>query len=360
MAVGCGSKSDDNSGSSADSNDAKSEVSADNANDAENADDTDNTDDVGDADNSGDADNALNIEVNYDEAVNVGSLKGPTTMGIVNLMEKNENGESLLDYNFDMETDASVIASKMVSGELNIAMIPANLAATLYKKTEGNIEVLYINTLGVLDCVTGDESIKSIKDLDGKTVVMTGQGTTPEYVTRYLLEANGVEANLEFKSEATEVAAVLAADSSAIGILPQPFATVAQVQNEEVKLAFSLTDEWNEVSENNSMLLTGVTITTKSFAEEHPDVIEAFMAEAEESVDAANTDTDSTAALVVKYGVLEKEPIAKKALPNCNIAYITGRDMKEALSGYLEVLYSYDQTSVGGALPEDDFYYEAE
>ena len=286
--------------------------------------------------------------------VRVASLKGPTTMGIVALRDKAEKGETFDSYTFDMQTDASAVAAQVVAGEADIALVPANLAAVLYKRTEGGVAVVDINTLGVLYCVTGDESITSVKDLAGKTVVLTGQGTTPEYSLRYLLEKNGVtDCELEFKSEATEVAAVLAADPTKIAVLPQPFATVAQVQNTELHEAFSLSDEWDAVSDGSRMV-TGVTIVRKAFLEEHPEAVARFLEEHAASAAAENADK---AALIVKYGIIEKEPVANKALPKCGIVCISGDEMKAALSGYLGVLYAADPTSVGGALPADDFYY---
>lgn len=286
--------------------------------------------------------------------VRVASLKGPTTMGLVALMDKAERGETFDAYTFDMETDASVVAASVIAGDVDIALIPANLAAVLYKRTEGGIAVVDINTLGVLYCVTGDASIKSVKDLAGKTVVLTGQGTTPEYALRYLLEKNGVtDCELEFKSEATEVAATLAADPTRIAVLPQPFATVAQVQNTELHEAFSLTDEWDAVSDDSRML-TGVTVVRKAFLNENPLAVERFIAEHAASASAEDADK---AALIVKYGIIEKEPVANKALPKCGIVCIYGEEMKSALSGYLGVLFAADTKAVGGELPGDDFYY---
>lgn len=289
--------------------------------------------------------------------VNVGSLKGPTTMGLVNLMKKAENGNTTDTYAFTMKVAADELAADLVAGNLDIALIPANLASVLYKKTEGGIVVIDINTLGVLTCVTGDENIHSVLDLAGKTVVLTGQGTTPEYVLRYLLEQYGVtDCTLDFRAEATEVAALLAEDPTLIAVLPQPFATVAQVQNEALGVAFTLTDAWAAV-EKNSQLLTGVTVVRRAFLEEHEPSVQRFLAEHVLSTYLAGDKPADTAALVAEYGIIEKAPIAEKALPYCGVTCITGNAMQEALSGYLEVLYSLDPASVGGQLPDDAFYY---
>lgn len=295
-----------------------------------------------------------------DTVIRVGSLKGPTTMGLVNLMKASENGEASGKYTFTMETQADVIASGIVGGTLDVALVPANLAAVLYKKTEGKVKVLAINTRGVLECVTGDASIKSVKDLAGKTVLSTGQGTTPEYATRFLLEKYGVtDCTIEFKSEATEIASVLKEDPTKIAILPQPFATVAQVQNEAVKSAFTLTEAWAELGVD-SQLITGLTIVRSDFLAEHPAAVANFLKEASASAEKAVSDVDGTAELIASYGIIEKAPIAKKALPSCNIVCITGSEMKGIVSGYLKTLFDQDPKAVGGAMPGEDFYYLGE
>lgn len=292
--------------------------------------------------------------------IRVGSLKGPTTMGLVNLMKTAEGGNLEDKYTFTMVTDASELAASLVAGNVDIALIPANLAAVLYnKKTEKGIEVISINTLGVLYCVTGAEDVSSVKDLAGKTVYLTGQGTTPEYSLRYLLDKAGVtDCSLEFKSEATEVAALLAADPTCIAVLPQPFATVAMVQNADLKEAFSLSESWDAVS-GGSRMVTGVTVVRKAFLQEHPQAVERFLAAQAESAKKANEDVAGTASLIAEYGIIEKAPVAQKALPKCGVTCLTGSEMEAALKGYLEVLFQADPSSVGGEAPDSGFYYAA-
>ena len=289
--------------------------------------------------------------------VRVGSLKGPTTIGIVNLMKKSENNEAKGSYSFTMETQPDTLMAEMVSNDIDIALIPANMASVLYQKTKSGISVIDINTLGVLECVTGDSTIHSVKDLAGKTVLTTGQGATPEYALRYLLKENGItDCTLEFKSEATEIAAELQNDPNQIAVLPQPFVTVAEAQNSSLQSVFSLTDEWDSLN-NGSRFLTGVTVVSNAFLKEHPEAVEEFLQEQKESADTANSDVQGTADLVAEYGIIEKAAIAQKVIPSCNIVCITGDEMKTTLEGFHTILYEQDPTAVGGALPEDDFYY---
>ncbi|WP_026524278.1 ABC transporter substrate-binding protein [Butyrivibrio sp. MB2005] len=290
------------------------------------------------------------------ELLRIGSLKGPTTMGIVNMMKDSEEGKTTGNYEFEMATQPDELASKLVAGDLDIALLPANLASVLYNKTEGGISFVDINTLGVLYCVTGDESVKTVADLAGKTVITTGQGATPEYSIRYLLDKNEVtDCTLDFKSEATEVAAVLENDPTSIAVLPQPFVTSLLIKNENVKIAFSLADEWENLSER-SQLITGVTVVRNEYLDEHVDEVENFIDEHVASVVAATSDEERTAELIAEYGIIEKKEIAKAALSNCNIVCITGEAAGEILSGYLETLFEQDPKSVGGQLPDNDFY----
>lgn len=293
--------------------------------------------------------------------IRVGSLKGPTTMGLVYLMSQSEKGEALQNYTFTMATAADELLVQMVSGDMDIALVPANVASVLYHKTEGGISVIDINTLGVLYMVSGDDSIQSMDALKGKTIYLTGKGTTPDYVLQYLLTQSGLtldDVTLEYKSEATEVVAVLSEDSEAIGVLPQPFATVACMQNETLSVIMDLTKEWSALQgEGGSSLVTGVTIVRNDFLEENPEAVASFMEEHKQSAAYANENVQEAAELVASYGIIEKAPVAVKAMPYCNITYLDGEEMKTALAGYLEVLYEQDASSVGGSLPEDDFYY---
>jgi len=295
------------------------------------------------------------------ESVNIGSLKGPTSMGLVSLMDQADRGEGRHDYNFTMVTAADELLSQIINGDLDIAMVPANVASVLYNKTEGAISVLNINTLGVLYIVESGEGILSIESLKGKTLYLTGKGTTPEYVMNYLLGQYGLTADdvtLEFKSEATEVAAVLTEQKDAIGLLPQPFVAVAMGQNEKLRIALDLTKEWDLVQgEAKSSLVTGVTVVRNEFLEAHGDVVDDFLAEYEASTEFTNTNTEAAAQLIVSLGIVANATIAEQAIPYSNITYIDGEAMKTALSGYLQVLYNQKPESVGGSMPGDDFYF---
>ena len=296
------------------------------------------------------------------EALHIAGLKGPTTMGLVNLLSMESDGTASMDYDLQLYGAADEIVPLLMKGELDMAAIPANLAATLYQKTSGGIEAVAVNTLGVLYVVEKGDTVQSMADLKGRTILSTGKGTTPEYVLRYLLTQNGIDPDkdvtIEYYSEATEVTAQMANTEDAIAVLPQPYVTAAGLQDDTLRVALNLTEEWNKICD--TQLITGVTVVRKEYAEEHPDVVAAFLADYAKSVDAANTDLDGTAALCEEQGVVAKAAIAKKALPNCNIVCLTGDDLKTNASAYLQVLFDADPAAVGGAMPGDGFYWSAE
>lgn len=300
-------------------------------------------------------------ETAEDTGFRVAGLKGPTTMGLVNLVDDVDKGESDLDLDFTMYGAADEIVPLLVKGDLDAAAIPANLAATLYQKTNGAVEVAAINTLGVLYIVeNSDAQYTGIADLKGKTILATGKGTTPEYVLRYVLSENGLDPDkdvtIEYFSESTEVVAQMTArGEGTIAMLPQPFVTSALSQVEGLSVKFDMSEEWEKVA--GSQLVTGVLVARKDAVEADPEAFDAFLSAYQASTEAANTDLEGTAALCESYGIVAKAALAQKALPECNIVFITGEEMRTALETYFQVLYDADPTSVGGQLPADDFYY---
>lgn len=290
--------------------------------------------------------------------VRIASLKGPTTMGLAKLWQQQDEGSAEGNYEFQMMTGADEIMPRMIKGEVDIALLPASAAAILYGKSRGAVSVIDINTLGVLYLVSGDESIKTVEDLAGKTIYLTGKGTTPDYGLQYLLAQHGVDLSdvtLEYKSEATEVAALLKEDSDGIGLLPQPFVTAACMQNEELSVVLDINEEWEALNDGQGMV-TGVTVVRKDFLKEHPEAVDLFLKEHGTSAQFANANVEETAEMIAERGIVEKAPIAAKAIPACHITCITGEEMKAALSGYLETLFEQDPEFIGGAMPGDDFY----
>ncbi len=294
-----------------------------------------------------------------DTTIRIGSLKGPTSMGLVELMDQAEKGEAGADYEFTMAAAADEINAAFLKGDLDIVLIPANVASVLYNKTEGQVAVLDVNTLGVLYLLESGETVQSAADLKGRTIYLPGKGTTPDYAIQYILAQNGLapeDVDLRYKSEAAEVISALQEEPEALGLLPQPAVTTACMQNENLRIALDLTEEWDKVSTDGS-LVTGVTLVRREFLKQHETAVQAFLSAHEESAKFTNENIEEAAELVAALEIVPKAPIAAQAIPYCNITCMTGKDMQTALSGYLTVLAEQNPEAVGGALPAEDFYY---
>jgi NitT/TauT family transport system substrate-binding protein len=292
--------------------------------------------------------------------MSIAALKGPTAMGMVKIMKDAEDGVTANPYKFSVHGMADDISAGLLKGDIDIAAVPCNLASVLYNKTEGKIKIAGINTLGVLYIVETGDSIHKVEDLDGMKIYSTGLATTPQYTLNYLLSAYGIDpekdVTIEYKSEPTEVAALLSKSKNAVAMLPQPYVTTVMMNNKEVRIALNIADEWNRVSKDGSSIVTGVVVVRSDFLENNKKAVDAFLKEYENSADYVNKNVDEAAALVEKYDIF-KAAIAKKAIPYCNITMIRGDDMKKKVSGYLQVLYKQNPKSVGGKMPADDFYY---
>ena len=292
-------------------------------------------------------------------AMRVAALKGPTGMGLAKLMDDSAAGDTANDYTFTLAGDPTQVSASVIKGEVEVACVPVNLASTLYNKTEGKYICLAINTLGVLHILEAGDSVQSIADLAGKTLYATGQGSTPEYILNYILEKNGIadKVTVEYETEHTALVSLFANGSVTLGMLPEPNVSAAMVQTPTLRKALDLTAEWDKVCDTSAV--QGCVIVKKEFAEANPDALKAFMNEYAASVEFVNANVEQAAALCETYGIVPKAAIAKRALPNCNIVFVTGEEMQTDLSAFLGVLFDANPKSVGGKLPGEDFYYGA-
>lgn len=294
--------------------------------------------------------------------VNAYVLSGPTGIGAVQMMSKADNGEGSENYSFTVTATPDEVVSKISNGEADIAAVATNLASTLYNKTQGGVKVIAVNTMGVLYVLnnTGAE-INSLADLKGRTIYTTGQGANPQYIINFLLTENGIDpendVKIEYKAEGSELVPVWATEPDAVIIAPQPVASTITAKYEGSTQSLDLTDEWEKVA-SDSALMMGCVVVRTEFLEEHPEAVKAFLADYEQSINAVTSDIDGTAALCEQYGIVASSAVAKAAIPYCNICFITGSEMKEQLTGYLNVLYTANPKSIGGAMPDDNFWYE--
>lgn len=305
-----------------------------------------------------DNENADNNDKKTD--IKVAVLNGTTGFGMAQLMEQNANGNARNNYTFSVETEGADVIAQLINGSVDIAALPTNAASVVYNRTQGGVRVLALNTLGVLYIVENGTAINSISDLEGKTIYCPAQN--PQFILQYLLNKNGVNATVDTTYAApADLRTALASGQlgeNAIAVLPEPMVTMAQSANKNLRVALDLTAVWNsDENAENSQLVQGCVVVRNQFLKKNKDAVNAFLEEYKLSIEYLKTNTEDAAKLVVKHGIFANENVAKVAIPKCNVAYIDGNNMKNALSGFLNAMYTVAPASIGGALPTDDFYY---
>ena len=287
-------------------------------------------------------------------------LSGTTGLGIAKMIHDTANDQAALNYNIEVASSADLINPGLIQGEIEIAALPTNVASVLYNKTGGKIMVAAVNTKGVLYLLENGESLHSMADLKGKTVYLPGQGSNPEYIFRYLVEKNGMEIGKDVMIDYTygspdELATAVTAGLVSLAVLPEPKVTAIKSQNAAIRSALDFTAEWNKVSEGE--LVQGCIVVQKSFAEEHPAELAQFLKDYQASIDFVSKNIEEASTMIEAAGIIPKAPLAKKALPACNICYMIGTEMKTSLTSFYQVLFDMAPASIGGALPDDGIYY---
>lgn len=291
--------------------------------------------------------------------ISVACIKGPTGVGMVQLMDNAEKGNGENNYNFKVVSSADEISGKIISGEINIASVPTNLAAKLYNKTQGKIVMLAVNTLGVLSIMENGNTIKSVADLKGKTIYSTGKGSNPEYILRHILKENGLDPDrdvkLQFLAANDELVASLVSGKAQVALVPEPAASTVNAKKSTVNKVLDVNEEWEKISD--SKLMMGCIVALKSYVEANSDAVKSFLKEYKASVEFAENNIQNTAELCEKYGIIPSRQVAEKAIPDCNLTFATGKEMQNSIRGYFEVLLNADKMSIGGNMPKEDFWY---
>ena len=303
-------------------------------------------------------------EVFQGENVRLAVISGPTGIGAAKLLSDSDSGETVNHYTYTVASDNNEVVAGLTSqdGEFDIAMVASNVAANLYNKTQGDVKILALGTQGVLHILesNGGTAIQSVADLKGNTIYATGQGANPEYILRHLLTENGLDPDEDVEivfADPAEISAKLLSGEIETAMLPVPAATAAIAQSKgSVRDALDLTTVWNDL-DNGSQLIMSAVVARADFVEEHPQAVGAFLEEYGASVSYVKDNAEQAGQLVADLGIAPSAAIAQKAIPQCNLVFLSGADMKPAIHGYFEVLYDIDPTAVGGALPDDGIYY---
>lgn len=300
------------------------------------------------------------------ESVRLGGMTGPTSVGMAKLLDDNAAGKTLNEYDFTLATAGDEIKTKLLSGDLDIAAIPANLASALYNATNGKIKMLAINTLGVVSILEKGSTVSALSDLVGKKIYApaTAKGVIPELVFNYLLEENGVaDVSIEWVQPRPDepihktLADKLKDEAGVLVLSPEPNASVILTNVEGARRAIDLNEEWNAVN-NGAMYITGVVVARTEFIEENPEAVDNFLKEYAVSVSYAGTaDVKEVARLVTEHKILPFPDVLEKAIPACNVRYMDGEEMKTAMNGFINCVFDGNPKAFGGKKPDDGFYY---
>lgn len=293
--------------------------------------------------------------------IKVATLKGPTGMGMVKMMDDNEENKGDINYDFTVSGAPDELAGKVIKGEVDVAALPTNLASVIYNKTEGQIQLAAVNTMGVLYILENGNEINSIADLKGKKIHASGKGATPDYVLKYVLKENGIDpekdVEIDFSMQHADLSAMVAAGDADIAFLPQPHVTAATMKNKDMRIALDMTEEWGKISQDKSKLAMGCIVVQKEFAENNKEALDKFLEEYKASVQWVNSNQADAGALIEKHGILPKAKLAEKAIPKCNIVFVDAKESKYILDGFYKILFDFNPKSVGGKLPDEEFYY---
>lgn len=295
--------------------------------------------------------------------LNIAAIQGPTGIGLANLMQSNADKTSTNNYTFDVLTNPNDVTALLLNGDADIVSVPTNVAAALYNKTSGNIRILALNTGCVLTLMENGNTVNSVADLRGKTIYSTGQGANPEYVLRYLLQKNGLDPDkdvtLEFLTDNQDLGNRMASGSIEVALVPQPIATSVLLKNKNARVALDVATLWENAVTDDSRIMMGCVIAKKDFVENNKAAVDAFLAEYKTSIEKANSDAAATGTLCETYGIIANATMATKAIPSCALTFVSGADMSAKMKGYYDILFSYNAKSVGGAVPNEDIYYQA-
>lgn len=290
--------------------------------------------------------------------VTIAGLKGPTSIGMIKMIDEKALNSDKYNVDYIAESAPDALTGKIINGEIQISSVPVNLASVLYNKTEGAVQILALNTIGNL-FIVGSDDINSIDDLEGKTLGMSAKGSTPDYAMNYILSQNNLsdKVQLDYALDHATLAQTVIAEDTKVALLPQPFATQVTMKNNNVKILIDLNEEWKKATDGQSELITGAIIVNKEFAENNKDFISDFLKQYESSVNWVNENPADASILVEKNEIMPSAELVEKAIPYCGITYKLAVNEKESLDTFYKILFDSNPASIGGNLPDEDFYY---
>jgi|LGOV01.1.fsa_nt_gb NitT/TauT family transport system substrate-binding protein len=305
------------------------------------------------------SDEVENIE-NDKTFIKVAAPIGSPTLSIIKMFKDSLMIGSNTEVAYECVKSPDLMASKIMSGEIDIALVPSNLAIKMYNK---GIDYKYAATgvWGVLYIISS-EDITTWEDLKGKEINIIGRGLTPDIVTRYLLKANGLEPDKDVKfnyvNGASELAQLFISGESTLSIMPEPMLSKVMMKKCDTKIVLDLQEEWTKVSGNNDSYPQAGIFIKNELIENHPELVEEFLLKYEESIKWVNENPSLAGEYSEEFKTGLNAELVKKAIKRSNISYKNAIDSEKALISYYEVLLNFSPDTIGGKLPDDNFYYK--
>ena len=299
------------------------------------------------------------------EEIRLGVLNGPSCIPAGYLLDEQAPVKGAT-VSFEKFADPQALLPKMLKGEIDIGFLPANVAAKVYNSSNGAILCCAITGNGNLSLITTDASVKSLADLKGKTVAVAGQGATPEYMFRYLLAKNGIEADspdgvtLDYSIPTAQIAAQLISGKIEYAVVPEPFATVAQTKSDKVMVAVDFQAEYEKFAGKGKIYPLTVMVVTKDFAKKNSKLLKAFLSAYETSYKYTINNPQEAGALCEKFELGLAAAIVTKSIPKANYVYIASSNSKtkDKVEELLNIFLEFEPSSIGGKLPDKGFYFK--
>jgi len=295
-------------------------------------------------------------------SVSIASLKGPTSIGMIKLIDDSSSIDSdNVSVSLEVIPSPDLLVPRLLNEELDIAAVPVNVASKVYNLTKGKYELAVINTLGVLYVLSADKSINSLEDLKGQTIYCGTPGATPDFILKNLMNKNNLKPDedilIDYSLNNSELAQAVIGGDIEYAILPEPFATMVSMKNKDIKRCINIQEEWNNVEESAEIVM-GALVVKKEFRENNTEFLNKFLKEYETSVSWVNDNLVEGGKLLEKHEILPSSKIAELSIPNCNIVYIDAQSKKDEILNFLKILYDFDKKSIGGKLPDENFFME--
>lgn len=287
----------------------------------------------------------------------IAGLKGPTSIGMIKLIDEKALNDNKYNVEYVAESAPDALMAKIIGGEIQISSLPINLASTIYNKTNGEIQIAAVNTIGNL-YIIGNSDIISLDDLKGKTLAISSKGATHDYAMNYILANKKLseEVTIKYFPDHASLAQSVIGEDSKVALLPQPFVTQALVNNNKVKILLDLNKEWKSVTDIE--LYTGCIVVNKKFAQNNKEFVKNFFSQYKISVDWVNNNPKDAALLVEKNGIMLNATIIEKAIPYSGITFKKAFEDKDNLNKFYKILFDSNPASIGGKLPDEGFYYK--